>query len=174
MSANPWLARPDGLCPANAPVKNFNVVAVGTTVDVTTRNSDAQGMLFTLAQNKAALLSGLLKKEPLAIRMNVGDCGAVTLTSEENDQDVFGGFAKVEMHIHHVQFDPTGSDGTSVGYSYEHSIRPYTIEDTTLTAPADVGATSVTAVCFGARSGSGARPGCKVSNTRQMPHMPDG
>ncbi|MEO8267388.1 MAG: hypothetical protein ABI706_17950 [Ilumatobacteraceae bacterium] len=143
-SANPWLARPDGLCPADAPVKTFNVVAVGTTVDVTARKSDQQGMLFTLAQNKAALLSGLLRKEPLAIRMNVGDCGAVTLTSEENDKDVFGGFAKVEMHIHHVQFDPTGSDGTSVGYSYEHSIRPYTIEDTTLTAPATAGATSVT------------------------------
>ena len=142
-SANPWLARPDGLCPADAPVKKFNIVAVGTTVDVTTRKSDKLGMLFTLAMNKAALLSGQLKKEPLAIRMNVGDCGAITLTSEERDQDVFGGFAKVEMHIHHVQFDPTGSDGTSVGYSYEHSIRPYTIEDTLLAAPAVPGATSV-------------------------------
>ena len=143
-SANPWLARPDGLCPAAAPVKTFNVVAVGTSVDVTSRKSDPQGMLFTLAQNKVALLSGQLKKEPLAIRMNVGDCGAVTLTSEERDEDVFGGFAKVEMHIHHVQFDPTGSDGTSVGYSYEHSIRPYTIEDTTLAAAATAGATTVT------------------------------
>ncbi len=143
-SANPWLARPDGLCPATAPVKNFNVVAVGTTVDVTPRKSDQQGMLFTLAQNKAALLAGQLKKEPLAIRMNVGDCGNVTLTSEETDQAVFGGFAKVEMHIHHVQFDPTGSDGTSVGYSYEHSIRPYTIEDTTLAGPAAPGSTSIT------------------------------
>ena len=142
-SANPWLARPDGLCPANAPVKKFNIVAVGTTVDVTPRKSDVQGMLFTLAQNKAALLSGQLRKEPLAIRMNVGDCGAVTLTSEERDQDVFGGYAKVEMHIHHVQFDPTGSDGTSVGYSYEHSIRPYTIEDTTLAGAATQGSTTV-------------------------------
>ncbi len=142
-SANPWLARPDGLCPINAPVKTFNVVAVGTPVDVTTRKSDSLGMLFTLAQNKAALLSGQMKKEPLAIRMNVGDCGAITLTSEQRDQDVFGGFAKVEMHIHHVQFDPTGSDGTSVGFSYEHSIRPYTIEDTRLAIPAAQGATSV-------------------------------
>jgi hypothetical protein len=142
-SANPWLARPDGLCPADAPVKKFNVVAVGTTVDVTPRKSDKQGMLFTLAKNKAALLSGQLKKEPLAIRMNVGDCGAVTLTSEETDEATFGNYAKVEMHIHHVQFDPTGSDGTSVGYSYEHSIRPYTIEDTKLTAAAAAGATTV-------------------------------
>jgi hypothetical protein len=124
-------------------VKTFNVVAVGTTVDVTPRKSDQQGMLFTLAQNKAALLSGQLKKEPLAIRMNVGDCGNVTLTSEETDEATFGGFAKVEMHIHHVQFDPTGSDGTSVGFSYEHAIRPYTIEDTKLATAASQGSNSI-------------------------------
>jgi manganese oxidase len=142
-SANPWLARPGGLCPVDAPIKTFNVVAVGTTVDVTPRLSDQQGMLFTLAKNKAALLSGQLKKEPLAIRMNVGDCGNVTLTSEETDQATFGGFAKVEMHIHHVQFDPTGSDGTSVGYSFEHAIRPYTIEDTKLSNAAAAGSSTV-------------------------------
>ncbi len=143
MSANPWLARPDGLCPASAPVKTFNVVAVPTVVDVTPRKSDQLGMLFTLAENKVALVAGQIKKEPLAIRMNVGDCGNITLTSEETDEGTFGGFAKVEMHIHHVQFDPTGSDGTSVGYSYEHSIRPYTIEDTKLAVAAAQGATSI-------------------------------
>jgi manganese oxidase len=142
-SANPWLARPDGLCPAYAPVKNFNVVAVGTPVDVTPRLTDQQGVLFTLAEDKAALLAGQRKKEPLAIRMNVGDCGNVTLASEETDQATFGGFAKVEMHIHHVQFDPQGSDGTSVGFSFEHSIRPYTIEDTRLARAAVAGDTSV-------------------------------
>ena len=142
-TADSALARPDGLCPANAPVKKFNIVAVGTSVDVTPRKSDAQGMLFTLAENKDKLLAGQLKKEPLAIRMNVGDCGAVTLTSEERDKDVFGGFAKVEMHIHHVQFDPQGSDGTSIGFSFEHSIRPYTVEDTKLAVAAAQGSTTI-------------------------------
>jgi manganese oxidase len=142
-TANPWLSRPDGLCPANAPLRNFNVVAVNTPIPVTTTKSDAAGLLFTLAQDKAALLGGTKKKEPLAIRMNVGDCAAVTLTSEQQDPLAFGGYAKVEMHIHHVQFDPQGSDGTSAGYNYEHSIRPYTIEDTKLSAAAAIGATSV-------------------------------
>ena len=100
-------------------------------------------MLFTLAENKDKLLAGQMKKEPLAIRMNVGDCGAVTLTSEERDADVFGGYAKVEMHIHHVQFDPQGSDGTSIGFSFEHSIRPYTVEDTKLAVAAAAGSTTV-------------------------------
>ena len=131
----PWAGRADALCPEGAPVKNFNVVAVQKEVQVTKRLSDASGLLFTLAQNKAALLSGQAKTEPLAIRANVGDCANVTLTSEEKDELTFGDFAKVEMHIHHVQFDPQGSDGTSVGFSFEHSIRPYTIEDTRLAQP---------------------------------------
>ena len=140
---NPWAARPDGLCPADAPVKKFNIVAVPVVVDVTPRVSDPLGMLFTLSENKQAMLAGTLRKEPLAIRANVGDCVAVTLSSEETDEGTFGGYAKVEIHIHHVQFDPQGSDGTSAGFNFEHSIRPYTIEDTRLAAPTAVGATTV-------------------------------
>ena len=139
----PWAGRADALCPEGAPIKNFNVVAVPVPVQVTKRLSDAAGLLFTLAQNKAALLAGQRKTEPLAIRANVGDCANVTLTSEEKDELTFGGYAKVEMHIHHVQFDPQGSDGTSVGFSFEHSIRPYTIEDTRLSQATAVGDTSV-------------------------------
>ena len=147
-SANPWLARPDGLCPATAPVRTFNVVAVPVPIQVTANLTDKLGMLFTLASNKAALLAGTstaptAKREPLAIRMNVGDCANVTLTSEETDAGVFDGYAKVEMHIHHVQFDPQGSDGTSAGYNFEHSIRPYAAEDTTLGTPVAAGATTI-------------------------------
>lgn len=130
----PWTARKDGLCPADAPVKNFNVVAIGVNVPVTKRKSDPLGMVFSLAADKAGLQNGSKKIEPLALRANVGDCMAITLTSEETDAAVFGGFAKVEMHIHHVQFDPQGSDGTSAGYNFEHAIRPYTTDDTKLTA----------------------------------------
>ena len=88
-------------------MKNFNVVAVGTSVDVTPRLSDARGSC-SRSRDKDKLFAGQMKKEPLAIRINVGDCGAVAPTSEERDADVFGGYAKVEMHIHHVQFDPQG------------------------------------------------------------------
>ncbi len=142
-TVDPWVSRPDGLCPADSPVKTFNVVAVPVAVDVTSRLSDPLGVLFTLAQDKAALQAGTRRKEPLAIRANVGDCVAITLTSEETDEGTFGGFAKVEMHIHHVQFDPQGSDGTSAGFNFEHSIRPYTIEDTRLAASTTPGDTSV-------------------------------
>ena len=33
------------------------------------------------------------------------------------------------LHIHHVQFDPQGSDGASAGMVYDQSIRPYKIVD---------------------------------------------
>ena len=38
------------------------------------------------------------------------------------------------MHIHHVQFDPQGSDGASAGMVYDQSIRPYKLVDPQLTA----------------------------------------
>ena len=43
------------------------------------------------------------------------------------------------MHIHHVQFDPQGSDGAIAGMSFEQSIRPYTVEDPELAAAAGAG-----------------------------------
>jgi hypothetical protein len=139
-SANPWLDRPDGLCPIDAPVKKFNVVAVGTTVDVTPRKSDQEGMLFTLAMKKAALLSGQIKKEPLAIRMNVGDCGAITLTSEETDEGTFEA-TKVEMHIHRA-VRPTAPTAPQRGFNTS-TPSARTIEDTRLAVAASAGATTV-------------------------------
>jgi len=147
-TVNPWANRNDALCTQQSTdadhLKQYNIVAVGLSLPVTTRLSDPLGMLFTLAEDKAALLSGQKESQPLAIRANVGDCIAITLTSEEKDSNVFGNFAKVEMHIHHVQFDPSGSDGTSVGYSYEHSIRPYTSDDTKLRVAATAGSSVIT------------------------------
>ncbi len=48
------------------------------------------------------------------------------------------------MHIHHVQFDVQGSDGVTAGFAYEHSVRPYQVEDPQLTAAANAGATTLT------------------------------
>jgi hypothetical protein len=140
---DPWANRPDGLCPSTAPVKQFNIVAINVPVPVTSTQSDAAGGIFTLAQDKAAILGGTKPVEPLAIRANVGDCVDVILSSELQDALAFDGFSKVEMHIHHVQFDPQGSDGTAAGLNFEHSIRPYAATDTQLAAPAAIGATSV-------------------------------
>ena len=68
--------------------------------------TDPTGMIYMLAQDKADVYAGSKPAQPLAIRANIGDCVAVTLTSEQTDATQASGFAKVNMHIHHVQFDP--------------------------------------------------------------------
>ena len=141
---NTWENRPDGLCPSGAPPRKFNVTAIDTSVPVTTKKSDPNGMLFVLSKNVAKVRSGQMPAEPLAIRANVGDCVAVTLTSQQTDANQFSGFAKVNMHIHHVQFDTQASDGVITGMSFEQSVRPYATEDSPLAVAANPGDTTIT------------------------------
>ena len=137
-SIDPNAYRPDGLCPAKqadgataTKVRHFNIVAIGTPVTRSKSFTDKEGKLFTLAQDKAKTYSDP-NSQPLALRVNVGDCAKVTLTNEIPDLSTFDGWSKTTIHIHHVQFDVQGSDGVSTGYAYEHSVRPYQVEDTRL------------------------------------------
>ena len=141
---NPWSPANSkyGLCPAGAPVKRFDITAITKPVQVTRKGAtDLTGILFTLDQNKADLYANRKPSEPLAIRMNVGGCADVALTTEVPDSAAFGGFSKTNLHVHHLQFDPSGSDGVSAGFAFEHSVRPYQAEDPKLTAPVAVGDT---------------------------------
>src|SRR3954452_16153715 len=63
------------------------------------------------------------------------------LTNDIPDASTFDKGSSVEIHIHHVPFDVQGSDAVSTGLAYEHSVRPYQVEDPALTAPAAKGAT---------------------------------
>src|SRR4029077_8591612 len=139
------------LCPtpvppgATAPVtRHFNVVAITLPIKNTKTLTDPTGMIYTLAQDKNAVYAGTKPAQPLAIRSNIGDCDAVTLTSEETDATQASGFAKVNMHIHHVQFDTQASDGVITGMSFEQSVGPYKAEDPTLTVAVPAGAPSIT------------------------------
>jgi hypothetical protein len=141
----PYAGRADGLCPSGAPLQTFNVVAISLPAPVTEKSGvagqDLGATIFVLAEDKADVLAGRKPVVPLAIRANVGDCVAVTLTSELKDADAFNLFSKVNMHIHHVQFDTQASDGVISGMSYEQSVRPYKLEDSRLTAAAMAGDT---------------------------------
>src|SRR6202042_955104 len=126
-SGAPWLGntgsstRPDGLCPASAPVLTYNITAI--TLPITETNGglnppevDQNGEIFVLNQDKAAVLAGTKPAQPLVIRSDVGDCEAITLTSELKPIDPDTGFpSKVNLHTHFVQFDPQGSDGVITG-----------------------------------------------------------
>jgi hypothetical protein len=133
---NPWTGRKDGLCPRGAPMRKFNIVAIETPVQITDQGAtDPNGQLFVLAHDKEGVYAGTKERQPLAIRANIGDCVGGTLTNEQTDAGQWSGFAKVNMHIHHVQFDPQASDGVISGMSFEQSVRPYKVEDAQLTAP---------------------------------------
>jgi FtsP/CotA-like multicopper oxidase with cupredoxin domain len=143
-SVDPYFGRPDAICPAGTPARRFNVVAIERPIQVTRAGgTDPNGMIYVLAHDKADVLSGAKPAQPLALRANIGDCVAVTFASELSDAASFNGFAKVNMHIHHVQFDVQASDGVITGLAYEQSVRPYKIEDPRLSAPAAKGATTL-------------------------------
>ena len=177
-SGAPWLGpnvtstRPDGLCPANAPLRHYNITAINVPIQETNGGqgangtkippaTDPNGEIFVLNQNIAATKAGTMPAYPLAIRSDVGDCIAVTLTNElshtaDVNDPLVNTFQKVNIHIHFVQFDPQASDGVITGFSYEQSMRPdFGVPgETTLTAAAAAGATSITV-----GSTSGLRPG---------------
>src|SRR5262249_59384202 len=109
-----------------AVVRTNTIVPTTLPIQVTAKGGiDQNGKIYVLAQDKADVLSGKKPAEPLAIRANIGDCVAVTLSSELPNASQFGGFSKVNIHIHHVQFDTQVSDGVISGMSFEQSIRPY-------------------------------------------------
>jgi manganese oxidase len=137
---DPFGNRQDGICPTGSEQKRFNLVSVDLSIEVAPGLRDDKGKLFVLAKNKAGVLNGTKPREPLAVRLNRGQCGFVTLVSEQPD-DAFDGqpFSMTNAHIHHVQFDVQGSDGVGTGMQFGQAVRPYRIEDTTLASAANAG-----------------------------------
>jgi hypothetical protein len=187
-SGAPWLGptasstRPDGLCPANAPIRNYNITAISLPIQETSGGTDAKGNktppqvdpngeIFVLNEDKAAVLNGTKAATPLAIRSDVGDCIAVTLTNETNvppqsNSPQVNVYQKVNIHIHFVQFDVQASDGVITGFAYEQSMRPDvgTPGETTLTASAPAGATQIAVA-----STAGLRPGIGIEVGQGQP-----
>jgi hypothetical protein len=143
-ATDPWANRPDGICPAGAPVRTFNIVTIAPQAKVTKKTLARQAQIFVLAEDADAVLAGTKPVEPLALRANIGDCVAVTLTNRIPDSAAFNGFSKNNLHIHHVQFDTQSSDGVITGLSYEQAIEDYpTADPQTLTAPAAAGSSTL-------------------------------
>ena len=142
---SPWAGRADGICPSGSTVRHFNVVSLdGLRLQLTRAGAvDPNGKVFVLAHDVADVLAGRKPVQPLAIRANIGDCVAVTLTSLQHDANDFSGFSKSNIHIHHVQFDTQASDGVVTGMSYEQTVRPFQAEDPQITQSADAGATTL-------------------------------
>ena len=137
-ATDPWAGRADGICPAGAPLKTFNIVTIAPSLNVTKKVRHS-AQIFVLAEDADAVLAGRKPVEPLAIRANIGDCVAVTLTNRIPDAAAYNGFSKNNLHIHHVQFDTQASDGVITGLSYEQAVEDYPSADPTLSAAAAAG-----------------------------------
>jgi hypothetical protein len=152
--------RPDGLCPAAAPVREYDITAVSLAIPMTAREVDPGGMLFTLNEDKQALLDGDRPPDPLTIRSNVGDCVAITFGNEIDNTDRLANglkeLAKTNMHTHFVQFDPQASDGVITGYNYETSLFPAQRDGRTLVSVDDADSITVSSV-------DGLRPGIAIA-----------
>jgi len=124
----PW-----SLCPEGAPQKFFNIHAI--TLPITLKKATAKtpaivdpgGLLYVLHEEEQEVRKNPARQMPLVIRGNVQDCIDVVYKSELKD-DVRQGFSsKTNLHPHMFQFDTQASDGPIIGFSYEMSLRPFTI-----------------------------------------------
>jgi FtsP/CotA-like multicopper oxidase with cupredoxin domain len=141
---------PASVCPAGTRLKSFALQAVTLPITLNRRANlvDPAGELYVLKGVEEAARSpgeeGDRLRVPLAIRANAGqDCVDVLLRSELADSPENHGFAKVNLHIHFVQFDIQASDGVIAGFNYEASVRPFAVEGERFRAPAAAGATEL-------------------------------
>lgn len=160
--AKPGENGPWSLCPEGAPVKEFNIHAI--TLPITLKRAtaktpaivDPDGLLYVLHEEEEEVRKNPAKQIPLVIRGNVQDCIDIIYSSELKDDQRQGFSSKTNLHPHMFQFDTQASDGPIIGFSYEMSLRPFTIlkdehpgkgmpvpMNTTIEADVPKGATSI-------------------------------
>ncbi|MFQ5991998.1 MAG: hypothetical protein ACE5NA_06130, partial [Nitrospiraceae bacterium] len=108
-------------CPAGAPVKNFDVVALDRPYKTNPKAPDLievdferkiilnnpEGKIFALQEDVAAVASGGMP-HPLTLRANVGDCIKITLKNKMKN-------SRASFFAPGLAFDPKDSQGLNVG-----------------------------------------------------------
>ncbi len=161
--AKPGEQGPWSLCPDNSPRKFFTVHSI--TLPITLKKAtpkapaivDPNGMIFVLHEEEQEVRNNPAKQVPLVIRGNVYDCVDVIFKNEIPDDARTGWANKINLHPHFFQFDTSASDGPTIGFSYDMSLRAFTMlkdpepekgmplpANTILTADAKAGARSIT------------------------------
>ncbi len=122
------------LCPENAGRKFYNIHFIKLPITLAKKQGkepavvDQTGLIYVLHEEEAAIRANDDLKYPLIFRANIYDCVDYLLTSEWEDDD-FTNFqsSKINIHPHFLQFDNQASDGVITGFSYEQSVRPFTM-----------------------------------------------
>lgn len=161
--AKPGEQGPWSLCPVDAPRKFYTIHAI--TLPITLKQAtpkspaivDPNGMIFVLHEEEQEVRRNPAKQVPLVIRGNVYDCVDVIYKNEIPDDERTGWANKVNLHPHFFQFDTSASDGPTIGFSYDMSLRAFTMlkdpepekgmplpANTVLTADVKPGARSIT------------------------------
>ncbi len=122
------------MCPENAGRKFYNVHFIQTPMMLADKQGDEPpiidkgGLIYVLHEEEAEVRKNNDRKFPLVVRANIYDCIDWMLTSEWNDDDHTNFHAsKINTHWHFLQFDNQSSDGVITGFSYEQSVRPFTM-----------------------------------------------
>jgi manganese oxidase len=124
------------LCPENAGRKYYNIHFIKLPITMAKKQGneppvvDPNGLIYVLHEEEASVRANDDLKYPLVFRANIYDCIDWTLTSEWDDDD-YTNFqsSKINIHPHFLQFDNQSSDGVITGFSYEQSVRPFTMLD---------------------------------------------
>ncbi|MCG3116386.1 MAG: multicopper oxidase domain-containing protein [Candidatus Manganitrophus sp. SA1] len=110
------------VCPADAPVKTFNVIAADRALKFNNKAPDfievdfdrklqvanPSGKIFMLEGEKTKVADGGFQPMPLTLHVNVGDCIKVNLKNEMKKD-------KVSFSADMLAFDPKDSHGVNVG-----------------------------------------------------------
>ncbi len=122
------------MCPENAGSKKYNVHFIQTPMMLADKQGkepaivDRDGLIYVLHEQEADVRKNNDRKYPLVVRANIYDCVDWMLTSEwEDDDHTNFHSSKINTHWHFLQFDNHSSDGVITGFSYEQSVRPFTM-----------------------------------------------
>jgi Multicopper oxidase len=122
------------LCPENAGRKQYTLHFIETPITMNQAIGkekavvDQHGTIYVLQEEEAAVRANSDLARPLVYRANVYDCVDVILKSEWVDNDTTNfQMSKINIHPHFIQFDNQSSDGVITGFSYEQSVRPFTM-----------------------------------------------
>ena len=102
-------------CPSSAPARSYSVSVFPKPLPMD-GTADANGVVYSLTSDEAAIKAGTLPVVPLAIRANAGDCVSITLKNDTTSRAGLG--------LGLLPADPLGSAGAAIGFDPDSSIAP--------------------------------------------------